>query len=124
MHKKKILVVDDEKGVTVILNKVLVDKGYNVDVALNGREAENLAKKRLYNLVIMDIKMPVKDGEKAIYAIEKMRPRTKFLILSGYPLSKTLYNKVQEGAYSYSVKPFDNEQLLQTIKGMLGEEAR
>lgn len=121
LPEKRILVVDDEKKLTVILDKFLSDKGYDVDVAFNGRKAKTLARKHGYNLVIMDIKMPVEDGEEVIYAIEKMRPGTKILILSGYPLSKTLYAKVQEGVYTYSIKPFDNNQLLQTIKGILKE---
>ena len=71
MHKKKILIVDDEKDALYILEKELTARGYSVIAADNGNDALNLAKSEHPDLIILDIWMPDMDGSEVAARLKK-----------------------------------------------------
>lgn len=123
---KKILVVDDEKALRDILKKIFTQEGYIVQTAGDGKEAISKLKNdklrtsggREIDLLITDLRMPGIDGVKMLLEIEKVRPEIKVAIITGYPLDPSIRKKIDDGVYAYFAKPFDNEKLVEYVKGL------
>jgi len=117
MEKKKILIVDDEEHILMLLENRLSKAGYAVVKANNGKDAIIMARKELPALIIIDILMPGIDGPKAVGVLEE-DPKTKdipviFLTaLVGKDEEKE--KKVVSGRY-FLAKPFDPEELLKEV---------
>jgi YesN/AraC family two-component response regulator len=79
----KILVIDDEPSILLMLKKMLEKAGHAVDMALNGREGMELVEKNKPDLVITDIIMPEKEGLETIMALKKNYPKIKIIAISG-----------------------------------------
>lgn len=118
--QKRVLIVDDELRICALISKLLKQEGLSVETVSDGAKAIETAKKRKFSLILMDLRMFDVDGERAITAIEKMDTKAKFLIVTGYVLSPALEKKIAAGLYGYMAKPFDNHQLVQKVKKMIG----
>jgi two-component system alkaline phosphatase synthesis response regulator PhoP len=116
MGKKKILIVDDEKTIRLLVGSML-GKDYTVITASNGEEAITTARSQNPALILMDIMMPKMDGYAACHAI-KAEPATRaipvvMLTAIGYELNRKLAEEV--GADGYMTKPFSPQDLLNTV---------
>ena len=111
----KILVVDDDDSLLESMVHILESEGYLVDVARSGFEAEMKLKKGAYNLVLLDIKLPDTTGVDLLSKINKYTPRTKKIVLTGFPDTETAIKSVNEQADAYLVKPFDPDKLIEII---------
>ena len=118
----KILVVDDDDSLLESMVHILESEGYLVDVARSGFEAEMKLKNRAYNLVLLDIKLPDTTGVDLLSKINKYTPRTKKIVLTGFPDTETAIRSVNEKADAYLVKPFDPDKLIQVIKENLEQQ--
>ena len=121
MNKKKVLIVDDEPNVRQLVSKIL-SRDYTVIEARDGEEALNVVRSQKPGIVIMDMMMPKMDGLTACYAIRK-DPATKsipvvMLTAIDQELNKKLSTTVM-GASKYMTKPFNAQELLETIKQLL-----
>jgi len=114
-----ILVVDDQLGVRSLLTTVLEDKGYTVGVASNGEEGVLMAKKLKPNLIMMDIKMPVKDGITALYEIKELFPDIMVIMMTAFGEAETMEQIKRGGAIGYFLKPFDIEYLVNYVETLL-----
>lgn len=120
---KKILVVDDEESLLVLLTALLGEEGYEVEIAENGEEA--LAKLKDYrpDLVLLDMMMPGMSGREVC---DKIRgdPKTKNLkvaFLTVAKFSETGKETLEKMKVSdYITKPFENDDLLKRIKKIIG----
>ena len=115
--KKRILIADDEPSVRSLVKRVL-SQNYTILEAADGEEAVNMVFSQEPDLVLMDILMPKMDGLTACYAI-KMNRATKeipvvMLTALGYDLNKRLSQDIM-GAHGYITKPFNPQDLLNTI---------
>ena len=115
----KILVVDDDDTLSESIVKILENQGYVLDVAKNGFEAEMKLKNKNYNLVLVDIRLPDITGIELLVKINKYSPRTKKIVLTGYPNTETAIKSVNEKADAYLVKPFDTDNFLNVIAEQL-----
>lgn len=115
MDKKRILICDDEEGVREALKLILEGHG-QLDFARNGEEALEMIKKNPYDGILLDIKMPVRDGLETLEEIKKVRPGTKAIIITGYQSVETASKALKTGALDYISKPFDKEEVLEKIK--------
>jgi DNA-binding response OmpR family regulator len=79
----KILVLDDEPSILLMIKKMLEKEGHEVDLALNGSEGMELFKKNKHELVITDIIMPEKEGLETILELRKTHPELKIIAISG-----------------------------------------
>jgi two-component system cell cycle response regulator CpdR len=79
----KILVLDDEPSILLMIKKMLEKAGYEVSVALNGIDGMRLFEKDKYDLVITDIIMPEKEGLETIFELRRLHPRLKIIAISG-----------------------------------------
>ena len=115
-----ILIADDEVSLTEMLREELQEIGdYEVDLAFDGAEAINLIQKKLYDVVLLDFKMPHVDGSEVLRFIQDNSPSTQVIMLSQFADLKMAVESTKLGAYEVLQKPYDFEQLEQTIRRAL-----
>jgi DNA-binding NtrC family response regulator len=118
----KILVIDDDDVLRESIVSILENEGYVLDVAKSGFEAEMKLQNRNYNLVLLDIRLPDTTGIELLSKINKYTPRTKKIVLTGYPDTETAIKSVNEKADAYLVKPFNPENLIRVIAEHLEQQ--
>lgn len=118
----KILVVDDDDMLRELMVTILENEGYMLDVAKSGYEAELKLKNKIFNLVILDIRLPDTNGIDLLAKINQSAPRMKKIVLTGYPDADTAIKSVNENADAYLVKPFEPEKLLEIISENLKQQ--
>ncbi|MFQ6044499.1 MAG: heavy metal response regulator transcription factor [Candidatus Poribacteria bacterium] len=114
-----ILIVEDEKKVAGFLKKGLQEERYTVDVAYDGEDALILAEMNQYDLIILDIMLPKRDGMEVLNQLRAQRISTPILMLTA---KDSLQDKVQgldSGADDYLTKPFAFAELLARIRALL-----
>ena len=121
-QQARILVIDDEESVRQSLAFVLEDEGYMVDVAENGQEAIRKTKTNLYNLALVDIRLPDMDGISLLPQMSETVPKMVKIIVTGYPSLDNSIEAVNKGADGYIIKPYSMEYLLRTIKEHLRKQ--
>ena len=110
-----ILVVDDELSMRELLEYMLNREGYQVTCAEDGRKAIRLLEKKQYDLLLCDIKLGDISGLDVLRASKKNSQDTVVILISAYASTETAVEAMNEGAYDYVPKPFDKDELLQTV---------
>jgi two-component system NtrC family response regulator len=111
-----ILIVDDEKNYLTILSAVLEDEGFEVLTSLGGREALEVHKTSDLDLIVTDMKMPAMDGIELLENIKSVDPDLPIIMMTAHGTVDKAVEAMQKGAYSYILKPFDNERLIIYVK--------
>jgi two-component system response regulator PilR (NtrC family) len=120
MSASRILVVDDERSMRELLEILLLKNGYDVQCAQSGVEALNIIQDQLFDLVITDIRMHPVNGLEVLKKCKTISPRTIVIMISAYASNETAVEAMNEGAYDYFPKPFNNEEILSVISNALG----
>jgi len=116
---EKILVVDDEKNVRVLFERILAKEGYEVECAASGSEAIDKLANNSFDLVVTDLKMEGIDGLDLIRKGKKTNQAIPFILISGYGTAQTAVSATQEGADVYLMKPIDMKDLKLAVKRAL-----
>jgi len=119
MIQDKILVADDEQSMREFLDIMLKKEGYKVSLASNGEEVVKLIDNDLFDLVLLDIRMPKLDGISALKKIKAIAPETIVIMITAYASADTAIKAMKEGAYDYITKPFKVEEIKLIIKNAL-----
>lgn len=119
MTPVNILVVDDEKNIQLICNRILRKEGYEVDCANNGKEALKYLEAKKYNLIISDLKMPELDGHELLKLAKKNYPNITIMLMTAYATNETAGELIKDGALEYIIKPFNIEEFLVKVKKCL-----
>ncbi|MDA8140365.1 MAG: sigma-54 dependent transcriptional regulator [Desulfobacteraceae bacterium] len=114
-----LLVVDDERSMRELLEYMLSREGYHVELAENGVKAVEMIGKTIYDLVLSDIRLGDLTGLDVLRAAKQKNPNTVVIMISAFASTETAVEAMNEGAYDYVPKPFDNEELKQTIANAL-----
>ena len=117
---KPILIVEDEVIMRESLRDWLTDEGYHVETAEEGEEALKTIAERDFGVVILDLRLPGKDGIEVLREAKEKRPQLKGIIITAYPSVPTAVEAMKEGAIDYLSKPFDLDDLEKLIQGTLG----
>jgi len=117
---KPILIVEDEAIMRESLRDWLTDGGYQVETAEEGEEALEAIAEQDFGIVILDLKLPGKDGIEVLKEARAQRPQLKGIIITAYPSVQTAVEAVKEGAVDYLPKPFDLNDLEKIIRDTLG----
>lgn len=114
---KKVLIVDDDEDLTWGIAKNLINKNnsFEVQCVNSGDQALNLMKKKRYDLVVSDIRMPGRNGLQLILDIRKKYPKTKIIIMTGYGSQEIQEEADKRGSFFYIEKPFEIGYLKQLI---------
>ncbi len=114
--KKTILIVEDEPIVRDSLKEWLTEEGYDVVTIEDGEQAIELIKKQEFAVVVLDLKLPGKDGIQVLKEMREQIPALKSIIITGYPSVETAVEATTMGAIDYLVKPFAPEALEHSIR--------
>jgi len=115
----RILVVDDDENIRNTVKTILEDEGYIVDSAATGKEAIKRTEETLYNVVLLDIRLPDIEGVELLKLIKDAVPRTRKIMVTGYPSMQNAVAALNKNAAAYLIKPVDIEKLLGTVKEQL-----
>ncbi|HUT53804.1 MAG TPA: response regulator [bacterium] len=113
----KVLLVDDEKVFTDNMSRLLEARGYVVTVAGNGERAVRALQGAGYDVVVLDLKMPGKDGLATLEEIKRLGLLTETLILTGHGSIDSALAALKLGAYDYLTKPCEVGDLAAKIEG-------
>jgi two-component system response regulator PilR (NtrC family) len=114
-----ILIADDELSMRELLEYMLIKEGYRVSCAENGRNAISMIESTPFDLLICDIRLGDISGLEVLKAAKKTNPQTVVIMISAYTTTETAVESMNEGAFDFVPKPFNNQELKQTIANAL-----
>jgi DNA-binding response OmpR family regulator len=115
----RILVVEDNHRLSSSLKLNLAHEGYSVDVAYDGQEGQDLAELTPYDLIILDVLLPIKDGFEVCRDLRRRRIHTPILLLTARDSVDDRVQGLDCGADDYLVKPFAMRELLARLRALL-----
>jgi two-component system NtrC family response regulator len=115
----RIIIIDDDESIRQVLKTILEEEGYVVDTADTGKEAVLKTNEKVYNLALIDMRLPDIEGIDLILKIKDTTPRMRKIIVTGYPTIQNAMEAVDKQADAFILKPFDVERVLQTIREQL-----
>jgi len=118
----RILVVDDDRRLCTVIKRGLLEEAYAVDLAYDGEEGEYLAEVNPYDLIILDIMLPVKNGIEVCQELRGKRVNTPILMLTAKDTVEDRVRGLDTGADDYLVKPFAFGELLARVRALLRRE--
>ncbi len=113
--KPRLLLVDDEEMYLEYLSKRLINQQYDVTKSLSGEEALERIRDFDFDVVILDVLLPGMDGIETLREINKLRPLTEVIMLTGHASLETGIEGMRLGAFDYLRKPCDTEELIAKI---------
>lgn len=119
----RILLVEDNRRVSNAVKLSLVDDGYAVDTAYNGVDGEELAEMTAYDVIILDIMLPERDGLEVCRSLRKKRVNTPILMLTARDSVDDRVIGLDSGADDYLVKPFAIQELRARLRALLRRES-
>jgi two-component system, response regulator YesN len=122
--ENNILIVDDDESTCKSLKLILNKMGYGVDTAFSGESAIQKMSNCLFNVVLLDIKLPDMEGVDLISYFKKITPEIGIIMITAYASLKTAMFAINEGANAYITKPVNVYELLDKIKELLEKQNR
>jgi two-component system, NtrC family, response regulator HydG len=120
--KTSVLIVDDDPSLRWTMSLILQRKGYVTETAANGAEAVAIIRENPFDMVLMDIRMPVMDGVQALKQIKAIRPHTVVTIMTAYAVDDLIQDALDEGAFAILNKPVEIEEVIALIKQALQDK--
>lgn len=114
--RRRVLIIDDEDGVRTSLRLILEDEGYAVETASSAVEGLGIAEARSFDVVLSDVRMPGRSGLDALPDLIRLQPAATVLMMSAYGEVEQSLEAVRKGAYDYLAKPFELEDLHNTVE--------
>jgi DNA-binding NtrC family response regulator len=118
-NETRILIVDDDDTIRSTMKAILEDEGYKVDLAASGKEGVQKANETSYNIALLDIRLPDMEGIELLKLMKPSVPRTRKIMVTGYPSTQNAIEALNKNADAYLIKPGDIEKLLKTIEEQL-----
>jgi DNA-binding response OmpR family regulator len=119
----RILVVEDDRRLSSIIKRGLVEEGYAVDTVYDGEEGEYFGEATVYDLILLDIMLPQKDGFQVCRDLRHKKVNTPILMLTARDTIEDKVTGLDSGADDYLVKPFAFNELLARIRALLRRES-
>ncbi|MEA3464515.1 MAG: response regulator transcription factor [Thermodesulfobacteriota bacterium] len=120
----KILVVEDEKKVANFIQRGLEEENFSVEIATNGVEGFNMAEANHYDLILMDIMLPKKDGMTVIKELREKEINTPVLCLTAKDSLEDIVAGLDSGSDDYLTKPFAFAELLARVKALVRRSSK
>ncbi len=112
-----LLIVDDEEPLRVILESELSDTGeFSIETAADGAQAINLIQAKVFDVILLDIRMPRVSGIEVLQFVHEYSPTTQVIILTNYADVRTAIETIKLGAYDFIAKPYEFDELQSTIR--------
>ncbi len=120
---ESILIVDDDINLCTVLREELEEVGYEADFVNNGFAAFDYLGKKRADLILLDLKMPGKDGFEVLQELEQNKIKVKVIVLTAYADVKSAIDSAKLGASDFISKPYDFDELLITIRKVLQRDS-
>ncbi|WP_281883788.1 response regulator [Paenibacillus sp. YYML68] len=117
--KKKLLIVDDQNGIRILLMEVFSSEGYETYQASNGKLALEIVRNVTPDLVLLDMKIPGMDGLDILKHIKSINPAIKVIMMTAYGELDMIKEATDLGAIMHFTKPFDIDELRQAVNHQL-----
>ena len=118
-NNAKIIVVDDEKIVLDCCGRVLIEEGFEVILLNSAAGAQDVIETENPVLVLIDVKIPIRDGLSLMEEIAEKMPALPIIAMSGYPTPETISEAAKKGATRFIPKPFTPDELIETIRQVI-----
>ncbi|MDI4648864.1 response regulator [Cohnella hashimotonis] len=122
MAKKRLLIVDDQIGIRILLLEVFSVEGYETFQAANGRAALEIVRTHTPDLVLLDMKIPGMDGLEILKKIKEMNRDVKVIMMTAYGELDMIKEATDLGALMHFTKPFDIDELRVAVNMQLAED--
>lgn len=119
--KESILIVDDNINLTKTMSFILTHKGYTVATAKDGIEAIEKIKDNFFDIIFMDIKMPLMNGVETFKKIKKIKSESTVIMMTAYAVEDLVQEALKEGAYGIIYKPLDIDNMVNLIRKASGD---
>ena len=119
----RVLVVEDERRLASIIKRGLIEEGYAVDAVYDGEEAQYMAETTTYDIIVLDIMLPKKDGIAVCKDLRTRKINTPILMLTARDSVEDRVKGLDSGADDYVIKPFAFSELLARIRALLRRES-
>jgi two-component system, OmpR family, response regulator len=116
MEKFRVLVVDDEDDFRDTLIKRLETRKVPVTGVAGGEEALSLLKEQDFDVIVLDVKMPGKDGIETLQEMKKLKPQLEVILLTGHASVESGIQGMRMGAFDYIIKPTPLDELLDKMQ--------
>jgi len=123
-QRHHVLLVEDELSLAKGLAMVMREEGYDVDLADTGRDAIQKFGSNGFDLLVADLRLPDINGMEVIQHVRQKRPKTKVVIITGYPSVSSAVQAVKMGASDYLRKPFTDDEFMAAVRSALKEIER
>jgi DNA-binding NtrC family response regulator len=110
-----VLIVDDEEEFREMTSKRLAKRDLACETAPDGDTALEMIAKKIYDVVLLDVKMPGRDGIETLREIKKMAPMTEVVMLTGHASVESGINGIKYGAFDYLMKPMELDLLFEKL---------
>jgi DNA-binding NtrC family response regulator len=119
---KTVIIVDDDAAVRDMLSSILEDEGYSVETVNNGKQAIKACEKVAYDVALVDIALPDIKGTELLHKLRQLQPKMVNIIVTGNPSYENAVKALYEKADGFITKPFDPQELLETIRKLTDEK--
>lgn len=116
---QRILVVDDEKNIRLTLGQTLEVVGYQVETAVNGEDALKQLAVGVFDLILLDLRMPGMDGIEVLKQIVEQRPETRVIVVTAHGTVDTAVEAMKIGAVDFIQKPFAPQEIRSLVAQVL-----
>lgn len=117
-EKARLLIVDDDEAMTETLFDILEDLGYHVEVANNGFKAIKKVGTQAFDAILMDIKMPGKNGVDTYKEIKNIQPEAEVMMMTAYSVENLVAEALKEGAQGIMNKPIDIRKFVKFLDSL------
>ncbi|MEH7118320.1 response regulator [Neobacillus vireti] len=121
--KEKILIVDDQFGIRILLNEVFQKEGYQTFQAANGVQALEIVTKHQPDLVLLDMKIPGMDGIEILKRMKVIDPEIRVIIMTAYGELDMIQEAKDLGALTHFAKPFDIDDIRAAVRKHIPQKA-
>lgn len=115
----RILIIEDEYPLADAISETLKKENFNVDIVTDGIDGENEALTGIYDLILLDIMLPGKDGFEILQSIKRKKIKTPIIMLTAKSQMNDKLQGIENGVDDYITKPFHTRELLARIKNIL-----
>jgi len=118
---KKVLVVEDEPAISDVCQRVLTSEGFEVDIAVNGRIAQDMIEEKQYDLCLIDMRTPSMSGKELYQWLKEKHPRlaSRVIFSTGDVMSGDIQSFLEQAARPFLPKPFTPGELRAIVKEAL-----
>ena len=123
---KRILIVEDEPAICDVCRRVLVDEGFEVDIAANGKIAQDMIEERQYDLCLIDIRTPQMSGKELYQWLQEKHPQltNRVIFTTGDVMGGDIQSFLEQAARPFLPKPFTPDELKAIIRETLKQSKK